>query len=66
MNSAIIDAHNSVVSNEDIVWHIGDFSMLGKDRRDSIGKVLSKLNGAHHLVLGNHDKLDPCIYRHWV
>lgn len=42
---------NSVVSNKDTVWHLGDVFFGGKDSHF----ILSKLNGIKKLILGNHD-----------
>ena len=52
MNNRLIDNWNSVVSKDDIVWHLGDFS-FGK--KDNIFEVFPKLNGKINLVMGNHD-----------
>ena len=55
MDQALIDNWNRVVSGEDVVYVIGDFSFY-KDQQKSLD-VLKKLNGAEiHLVMGNHDK----------
>ena len=60
MNNALIRKHNEVVSPQDTVFHIGDFSLSKNEQY--IQGILSKLNGIHHLVLGNHDKLKPFVY----
>lgn len=62
LKSELIDRNNSVVKSEDEVWHIGDFSMFGNDRPEYFKGILSRLNGTHHLVLGNHDRLKPFTY----
>ena len=51
MNRALIRNHNAVVSKNDIVYHLGDFSF----RQHS--HYLKDLNGRHILILGNHDRL---------
>lgn len=53
MNKAMIDGWNSVVSKDDIVYHLGDFAYRNKSQLDT---YTSQLNGTIHLVLGNHDK----------
>lgn len=55
MQISMMDKHNSIVEPEDTVWHLGDF-YLG-DNWKEIQTILSKLNGKHHLVIGNHDWL---------
>lgn len=52
MNHEIIARHNSVVSNNDTVYYLGDFS-FGKT--DQTIEVLKQLNGQKNLILGNHD-----------
>ncbi|TCA41722.1 hypothetical protein E0J16_34095 [Rhizobium pisi] len=52
MDYHLIDAWNSVVKPDDIVWHLGDFSYHDADRTASI---FSQLKGRKRLVLGNHD-----------
>ncbi len=52
MDRALIDAWNSVVKPDDIVWHLGDFSYHDEDRTASI---FSQLKGRKRLILGNHD-----------
>lgn len=54
MNEELIYRHNSVVSYSDEVWHLGDFSM----REDVVPRILPRLNGRHHLIVGNHDRVE--------
>lgn len=56
MNQALINNHNSVVSPNDEVIHLGDFSM----KPDVVKNILSQLNGTHILIPGNHDRCHPC------
>ena len=51
MNNDIINKWNKVVSCEDTVYIIGDFAF---DKESA--KLVNKLNGKKHLILGNHDK----------
>ena len=60
MNNALIDNWNSVVKNDDLVIHLGDFA-LGRTIQD-IKKHLDKLNGNKILILGNHDSLSQDDY----
>lgn len=52
MNQVLIDNHNEVVGKNDVTWHLGDFSLYNSNLTESI---ISKLNGYHRFVLGNHD-----------
>lgn len=52
MNNAIIARHNQVVSENDVVIHIGDICFgSAKDLSD----ILIQLNGTHFLMDGSHD-----------
>ncbi len=54
MDSELIKRHNSVVSDEDIVVHAGDFALC-KTREEVEEKYISKLNGVHIFLQGSHD-----------
>lgn len=49
---------NSVVGENDIVFNLGDFVLAKKNQRDLYREKVSKLNGRHILVRGNHDSND--------
>ena len=53
MDNTMIKNWNRVVKENDIVYHLGDFSFGGKD---NVEKFLKKLNGKIILVKGNHDR----------
>ena len=52
MDADMIDKWNSVVTDEDEVYHLGDFCLSSLDRQQS---VFQALRGRKYLVLGNHD-----------
>lgn len=52
MSEVLITNHNTLVSKEDEVYHIGDFSM----NQWAVEKVLKRLNGIHFLIVGGHDR----------
>lgn len=54
MNSAIVDAINAVVGEQDELYHLGDWSFGGAGRVDEMRERVRCQNV--HLVLGNHDK----------
>lgn len=53
MNEMMIQEWNKLVKPEDNVHHNGDFAFMPVDKLE---KLLWRLNGNIHLVLGNHDK----------
>jgi len=57
MNDAIQAAHNMLVTDNDIVIHIGDISAGLKGRNEELKNIIKNLNGKHYLVRGNHDHL---------
>jgi calcineurin-like phosphoesterase family protein len=62
MHDVLITRHNEVVSEEDTVWGLGDMFMLAAERQYQAGKIIEKLNGQQHLVLGSHDEFKPFNY----
>ena len=54
MNEALIERHNSVVRQCDIVYFIGDFAFYSDPM--VIVNIIKRLNGEKHFVSGNHDK----------
>lgn len=63
MNQVMIKNWNETVENDDIIYHLGDFTMAPyiegisyKNRYISIAnELLDKLNGKKYLIRGNHD-----------
>lgn len=53
MNSELIRRWNSVVAEDDVVYHLGDLYLGPADRAYSL---LSALNGHIILIRGNHDR----------
>lgn len=52
MNEKIIDNWNNTVSDEDEIYHLGDFTFGSKNR---IKEIAPRLKGRKRLILGNHD-----------
>ncbi len=52
MDEVLINNWNSVVGEDDIVFHLGDFCLGGAMEWN---RILDRLNGRIYLVLGNHD-----------
>lgn len=54
MDWQIVDKWNSMVSDTDVVYHLGDVAMGDSERWD---EILKSLNGYKVLVVGNHDRI---------
>lgn len=52
MDTALIRRWNSIVTPEDVVYHLGDFSLCSHARAKAF---FDQLNGTKHLIIGNHD-----------
>lgn len=59
-NQMIIDAWNSVVGENDIVFLLGDFTL--SRNKELIQLWTSKLNGRKRLIMGNHDTRKEAFY----
>lgn len=59
MNEEMIMRWNSVVPNDGIVYHLGDFA-LGD--RNKIKEIIPLLNGKINLIMGNHDTKSVDFY----
>lgn len=59
-DNALIELWNETIARQDIVYILGDFSFHNKQ---DTKKILDKLHGQKHLIIGNHDssasKLEP-------
>jgi calcineurin-like phosphoesterase family protein len=53
MDRELVTRWNEVVSDQDVVWHLGDFAVSPEPGR--VDELLGELNGTKHLVIGNHD-----------
>ena len=60
MTDTIINNHNSMVTDRDEVYHLGDFAY--KAAPENIVTLFEKLKGKHHVILGNHDKAVRIAY----
>lgn len=60
MDKAIIKNWNEAVSNKDLVIHLGDVALCGKER---FKQIMSQLNGRKMLIRGNHDNWTDEFYR---
>ena len=53
MNETLIKNWNETVTNQDVIYVLGDF-FLGTDE-EFIYQTIKRLNGEIHLIYGNHD-----------
>lgn len=61
MTEQLVKNWNNVVGKDDLVWHLGDFALGGK-QHETIPNIRSRLNGRINLVLGNHDNHSMKFY----
>lgn len=59
MNEILINNWNDTVSQDDTIYHLGDFALGNKEQSLNI---IHELNGNKFLILGNHDKWHPSVY----
>ena len=59
MNETIISNWNSIITKDDIVYHLGDFSLSNDEE---IKNIFNKLNGNIILIRGNHDRKSVKFY----
>lgn len=55
----VISSFNSVVQEDDVVYILGD---VGFTPKDTLGKLVKRLNGYKILLVGNHDRLKDSDY----
>ena len=55
MNKAIIEKHNKIVSQLDIVYVLGDLCLGGANSLDKNKQLIEQMNGRLTIILGNHD-----------
>lgn len=63
MDDAIVRAWSAVVGPNDDIWHLGDLSFAKPART---AKILERLPGRKHWLLGNHDKPNVAIRNMFV
>jgi len=56
MNETIINNFNSVVPEDGLTFHGGDFYLGPFDREQLNRGIISRLNGSHVFMNGNHDR----------
>ncbi len=62
MNKRILYNYKELVAEDDIVYFLGDLSMRGADNINYYINTFGKLPGTKHLILGNHDRMNPFKY----
>ena|ERR1035437_7524737 len=53
MNEEIIKRHNEVVGPEDVVVHVGDFTL--RKNQSEVERLIARLNGKPIFIVGSHD-----------
>jgi len=59
MEKTLIENWNSVVRQDDIIFHLGDFAFFSKNK---IREIVKRLNGKIVLIKGNHDNFSNNFY----
>ena len=59
MNNTIINNWNSIVKNNDTIYHLGDFCLSNDDE---IKSIFNRLNGNKILIRGNHARKSVKFY----
>ena len=59
MNESMIETWNKVVSEDDLVIHLGDMFFNKRGNFEQRKEIMTRLHGKKHLILGNHDKKGP-------
>lgn len=59
MNDSLINNWNNIISKDDIVYHLGDFSLSCDEE---IKNIFNRLNGNIILIRGNHDRKPVKFY----
>lgn len=62
MNSEIVNKYQQLVDETDTVYFLGDLSLRTSEHIQYYRKLMAKLPGKKHLILGNHDSLKPFTY----
>lgn len=56
MNHTLITNHNNTVTDNDITYHLGDFTLKrGKSGRRFAEDIIRQLNGEHIFIRGSHE-----------
>jgi len=66
MDNKLIYLHNSIVKDDDIIIHVGDFTLKSKRQAEN---YIRRLNGEHIFLKGSHDywnKNLPDIWEKWI
>ncbi len=59
MNETLINNWNNVITNDDTIYHLGDFCLSSDEE---IKNIYNKLNGNKILIRGNHDRKPVKFY----
>ena len=63
MHESMIERWNSVVKDNDYVYHLGDVTF---DYAYAFNSLMSRLRGKKRLIIGNHDKIwNPALKAHF-
>ena len=52
MNNSLVQNWNKIITNNDVVYHLGDLALGMKEQANDL---IKKLKGTIYLIRGNHD-----------
>ncbi len=62
MDRDLIKEYNSIITNEDTVYILGDLSLKRSNHKEYLRNIVESMRGNKILILGNHDALKPFDY----
>jgi len=62
MQETIVANYQQRVAEDDVVWFLGDLTMQGSRQIQGVQKIISRLPGQKHFILGNHDRFKVQSY----
>jgi len=62
MDKELIKCTNRVITDNDDLWILGDFSIKTETHKGYLREIVQKIKGRKHLIMGNHDIKNPWLW----
>lgn len=62
MHKTLIEKYNNVIKEEDILYYLGDLTLIKSEYAFKVHKEVEKFKGTKHLIVGNHDDWKMTTY----